>query len=148
MEQETEIFFIWKNFLTRILNRYRRKYHLKTALDWITSVKCACYCPSEDTIEINLNFFYPKSNNYTISSKRFNDTFSALLYTLLHEIKHATDYKYYQGIWNRDTKLIKRNLIRYQCDTNYHDSFEIEKRAIKFADGEFKKWGGYYEESH
>lgn len=132
--------------LKTIFNYYKKKYKLNTTLTFSEIGGCS-FNTNFNNIHYNL-YFHSILNATKLTEKiiiclsgsnEFKTTKKgALIWELLHEIKHAMDYTYCNKKW--DKEINKINFEIYYCNANYHNKLPFEKRANKFAKQELKKW--------
>lgn len=120
--------------LREIFNCYKEVYNLKTVLYF--KEENQCYFETESNY-ICYDVDFLKNNNIV----GFNNTQpikERLIFALLHEIKHAIDWKYNRELCKKAQKEMDWTL--YFWNENYHSNLLIEKRANEFAQKELKKW--------
>lgn len=121
------------NRLQSIFDCYKKEYKFKTTL--FLERSCICiFNYRKNYIIYDIKWIKDK----TIIGYAPKSIKEKIIFCLLHEIKHAIDWKY-------NTKLMERELLEmdnysYQRNSNYSFNLPFEKRAHKFAKKEIKKW--------
>jgi hypothetical protein len=87
-----------KKYLIKIFEYYKQKYKLDTNIRFVNDgIKWGVFRPDTNEIILCLNHFpYPKNNKscYIINNTyKYNTRKEVIIFTLLHEIKHALDEK-------------------------------------------------------
>lgn len=122
-----------KKLLKNIFYNYKNKYNLQTNLNLGNCYGCYFnYLPNIISYDIE----WTKQvcvRGYTEGY----DTEKVLIFSLLHEIKHAIDYTVNPTNLLKEANSIDRN--RYFLDYNYSANLPLEKRANEFAKQEIEK---------
>lgn len=125
-----------------IFEIYKKKYKLNTHLKIMKKYNRGTgYLVENNTIYIDC-----KQNKSCYKSKQYKDRISYsnfasyLIFILLHEIKHAIDYKNNPHKFLNQHETDEINMLF--LDVPYHQ-LPLEKRADKFAKKEIKKYGKY-----
>lgn len=138
-----------KNKLKQIFDYYKKKYKLKTKLIFDEKEGCR-FSFLSNTIHYDL-YEHSMLNASKLSEeviaclgnmKEFKVTKKqALVWILLHEIRHAIDYTCFNKRWNREINNNNIYNIYSFYNINYHNNLPFEKRANKFASKELDKIG-------
>lgn len=117
--------------LNEIFKHYKKEYNLNTELTFYLSYG-SCYSPLLNKINIDYDYLiYIDKRKKTLKRHHYNSFLELSVIVLLHEIKHAIDYKKDPVHFN---KAVNDMLI-------YPKRFGLlEKNADKFANIEILKW--------
>lgn len=129
------------NSVNHIFKYYKQKYHLDTKLDLDNKEdnNLASFNVNNNIIRIKAraikkacqsgqSVYFPGFDNYVDNYKK------AIILNLLHEIKHAIDYK-------NNNRVILEVLFAHPVDYKQnHNKFKAERMADNFSLREYKKW--------
>lgn len=119
--------------LNRIFNHYKKQYNLNTELDILQEGLTCKYHTGTDYIFFGIAYIIFSKEGLQKRSKKKSD-YNNILFSLLHEIRHAID----KDILEYEFKSI--DLLEYQNNNEYHHSRPFEIRADNFARQELKRW--------
>lgn len=125
--------------LRKIFNSYKEKYKLATTLMFCNNINMT-FSHNENKIRIwnHIREGDLNERGKIILAKNNLTPNQFLIKCLLHEIKHAIDWTY------NPKKLLKEkaltNQYLYWNSVIYHNRQPYERRAIRFAKKEIKKW--------
>ena len=125
--------------LNKILNFYNKKYKLKTIMKNNKNTSLACYNIKKNKIYINFsNITKCKPDIQYLQKIPLKKDIDFYIAVLLHEIGHAVDYKKNPKRFNNE--WADTDLFLYESLFDYGANRPFEKRAIRFANKEIKRW--------
>jgi hypothetical protein len=120
--------------LNEIFKHYKKDYNLNTELTFYLSYS-SCYSPALDRINIDYHYIsdiYDDKNNK--KRHNYNSFLELASIVLLHEIKHAIDYKADPIQFDKEVDYLIENPSLTKLD------YPLERRADEFANREIEKW--------
>jgi hypothetical protein len=123
--------------LRELFEHYKQKYNLNTKLSFYCNYG-SCYSVNLDKINIDYDYIQSVYNKNNTKLRHSYKSFIELAgCVLLHEIKHAIDYKL------TPTQFIDEvNYIEQYPNLNKLD-YPLEQRADEFANIEIEQWKPY-----
>lgn len=121
--------------LRHIFNHYKIIHSLNTQIEFDEEGLACTYDIDSDFIDFGFLKVFEMHKSRGFKKRIIGSLKRVLVFTLLHEIKHAID----KDLLGEETKTV--NWVRYWEDDDYHDSIVTEKRADKFAIKELQQWG-------
>ena len=126
-------------YLEKIAEHYKKEYYLNTFIDICNEGLNTYYKTKADYIYLSLEyirFLYDTDDLF----KRANikNLKEAYIFGILHELKHAIDYK--NNTDRAEQELKNLDLSLYNSDRQYHHKQPAEIRADEFARQELGKW--------
>jgi len=118
--------------LYKIAYYYKNKYHLKTKIDIVKDYTVTNYKPSIDSICISREYIHQRRKEKAFIGRiKTKDINILLVFSLLHELKHAIDF----------TKNYDYNIQLFHNSLDLcHSKRPQEIEADNFARQELKTW--------
>jgi len=126
-------------YLNKIAEYYKKEYNLDTFIDICCQGLATYYKAKQDYIYFSLEFVKHLYDSGDLKQRaNIKNLEQGYIFTILHELKHAIDYKNKPDRYELELKNV--DTLQYYSDRQYHHSQPAEIRADEFARQELEKW--------
>ena len=125
--------------LYEIAKHYKRKYGLSTFIDVVNYGDGTYFNYKTNSIFLSFECIQTLIDEFNLNKRTHTKNLEKnLIFALLHELKHAIDFRNDSKGYINENASINRGL--YKTDQDYRDNLPLEIRADNFAREEIKKW--------